>query len=189
MRATASPMWHAWPAAPHDAPWFYARGFGAAEDLAIDFRDRARPHVITREQDGVVEEPWELVAVDIETRHQGPVMPRLGERGGELTGMRPDSLGRVRLDYRIPSRGLIGFQSEFRSQTSGSGLIHHVFERYAPVRSGSLAQRASGVLVSNGILHAPALLANGRAGTRPSSGCRPASLRSVRPRRSRSPTP
>ena len=110
----------------------------------------SRPHVITREQDGVVEEPWELVAVDIETRHQGAVMQRLGERGSELTGMRPDSLGRVRLDYRIPSRGLIGFQSEFRSQTSGSGLMHHVFDRYAPVRAGSLAQRASGVLVSNG---------------------------------------
>ena len=111
----------------------------------------SRPHVITRErEDGVVEEPWELVALDVETRHQGATMEQLGERGGELLDMRPDGAGRVRLDYRVPSRGLIGFQSDFRSMTSGTGLMHHVFDHYAPVKSGPLAQRANGVLISNG---------------------------------------
>ena len=111
----------------------------------------SRPHVITRErEDGVVEEPWELVTLDVESRHQGATMEQLGERGGQLLDMRPDGAGRVRLDYRVPSRGLIGFQSEFRSMTSGSGLMHHVFDCYAPVRTGPLAQRANGVLISNG---------------------------------------
>jgi GTP-binding protein len=111
----------------------------------------SRPKVITRlRADGVVEEPWELVALDVETRHQGATMEQLGARGGELLDMRPDGKGRVRLDYRVPSRGLIGFQSDFRSMTSGTGLMHHVFDRYAPVRSGALAQRNSGVLISNG---------------------------------------
>jgi GTP-binding protein len=106
--------------------------------------------VIVRETETGHEEPWELVAVDIESRHQGTVMEALGERGGELLDMRPDGAGRVRLDYRVPSRGLIGFQSEFRSATSGTGLLHHVFDRYGPVRSGPLAQRPNGVLISNG---------------------------------------
>jgi GTP-binding protein len=110
----------------------------------------SRPHVIVRETEAGPEEPWELVAVDIESRHQGTVMEALGERGGELLDMRPDGAGRVRLDYRVPSRGLIGFQSEFRSATSGTGLLHHVFDRYGPVRSGPLAQRPNGVLISNG---------------------------------------
>jgi len=110
----------------------------------------SRPHVIVRETETGPEEPWELVAVDIESRHQGAVMEALGERGGELQDMRPDGAGRVRLDYRVPSRGLIGFQSEFRSATSGTGLLHHVFDRYGPVRSGPLAQRANGVLIANG---------------------------------------
>jgi len=111
----------------------------------------SRPHVITRErEDGVVEEPWELVTLDVESRHQGATMEQLGERGGQLLDMRPDGAGRVRLDYRVPSRGLIGFQSEFRSMTSGSGLMHHVFDCYAPVKTGPLAQRANGVLISNG---------------------------------------
>ena len=110
----------------------------------------SRPHVIVRETEAGPEEPWELVAVDIESRHQGAVMEALGERGGELLDMRPDGAGRVRLDYRVPSRGLIGFQSEFRSATSGTGLLHHVFDRYGPVRSGPLAQRPNGVLISNG---------------------------------------
>ncbi len=111
----------------------------------------SRPHVITREnEEGVTEEPWEHVAIDVETRHQGATMEQLGERGGELLDMRPDGAGRVRLDYRVPSRGLIGFQSEFRSMTSGTGLLHHVFDRYAPVKSGPLAQRPNGVLISNG---------------------------------------
>jgi GTP-binding protein len=111
----------------------------------------SRPHVIVRETEEGPEEPWELVAVDIESRHQGAIMEALGERGGELLDMRPDGAGRVRLDYRVPSRGLIGFQSEFRSATSGTGLLHHVFDRYGPVRSGPLAQRPNGVLISNGM--------------------------------------
>ncbi|MEJ2516198.1 MAG: translational GTPase TypA [Gammaproteobacteria bacterium] len=110
----------------------------------------SRPHVIVRETDSGPEEPWELVAVDIESRHQGAIMEALGERGGELLDMRPDGAGRVRLDYRVPSRGLIGFQSEFRSATSGTGLLHHVFDHYGPVRAGALAQRSNGVLISNG---------------------------------------
>jgi GTP-binding protein len=110
----------------------------------------SRPHVITREgAGGVIEEPWEQVTLDVETRHQGAAMEALGERGGELLDMRPDGRGRVRLDYRVPSRGLIGFQSEFRGMTSGTGLLHHVFDRYAPVKAGPLAQRANGVLISN----------------------------------------
>jgi GTP-binding protein len=97
----------------------------------------SRPKVITRDnEDGVSEEPWELVTLDVETRHQGATMEQLGERGGELLEMLPDGAGRVRLDYRVPSRGLIGFQSDFRSMTSGTGLMHHVFDRYAPVKSG-----------------------------------------------------
>ncbi len=110
----------------------------------------SRPHVIVRETEHGPEEPWELVAVDIESRHQGAIMEALGERGGELLDMRADGAGRVRLDYRVPSRGLIGFQSEFRSATSGTGLLHHVFDHYGPVRAGPLAQRANGVLISNG---------------------------------------
>jgi GTP-binding protein len=111
----------------------------------------SRPKVITRQNDeGVVEEPWELVTLDVETRHQGATMEQMGERGGDLLDMQPDGAGRVRLDYRVPSRGLIGFQSDFRSMTSGTGLMHHVFDRYAPVKSGPLAQRGNGVLISNG---------------------------------------
>jgi GTP-binding protein len=111
----------------------------------------SRPKVITRLNDeGVQEEPWELVTLDVETRHQGATMEQLGERGGDLQEMLPDGAGRVRLDYRVPSRGLIGFQSDFRSMTSGTGLMHHVFDRYAPVKAGPLAQRANGVLISNG---------------------------------------
>jgi len=111
----------------------------------------SRPKVITRDnEDGVPEEPWELVTLDVETRHQGATMEQLGERGGELIDMQPDGAGRVRLDYRVPSRGLIGFQSDFRGMTSGTGLMHHVFDRYAPVKSGPLAQRPNGVLISNG---------------------------------------
>jgi GTP-binding protein len=77
-------------------------------------------------------------------------MEAIAERGGALTDMRPDGHGRVRLDYRIPSRGLIGFQSDFRSMTSGTGLLHHVFAGYGPMRPGGLARRSRGVLISNG---------------------------------------
>ncbi len=108
----------------------------------------SRPEVIFREVDGVKEEPWELLTVDIEEQHQGSIMEKLGERKGELQDMVPDGEGRVRLDFRIPSRGLIGFQTEFMSATSGTGLIYHSFDCYAECIKGGLAQRQSGVLIA-----------------------------------------
>jgi GTP-binding protein len=110
----------------------------------------SRPQVVVREVDGVRQEPWEQVTVDIEERSQGGVMQALGERGGQLSNMGNDGRGRVRLDYMMPSRGLIGFQTQFRTLTSGTGLLYHVFDHYGPVVDKSLAQRQLGVLVSNG---------------------------------------
>lgn len=110
----------------------------------------SRPQVVVREVDGVRQEPWEQVTVDIEERSQGGVMQALGERGGQLTNMINDGRGRVRLEYMMPSRGLIGFQTDFRTLTSGTGLIYHVFDHYGPVVDKRLAQRALGVLISNG---------------------------------------
>jgi len=109
----------------------------------------SRPEVIFREVNGVREEPWELLTVDIEDQHQGAIMEKLGERKGELSDMVPDGEGRVRLDFRIPSRGLIGFQTEFMSATSGTGLIYHSFEAYGPCIQGGLAQRQNGVLIAS----------------------------------------
>jgi len=108
----------------------------------------SRPEVIFREVDGVREEPWEQLTVDVEDQHQGGIMEKLGERKGELQDMVPDGEGRVRLDFRIPSRGLIGFQTEFMSATSGTGLIYHTFDSYGPSVEGGLAQRQNGVLIS-----------------------------------------
>ncbi len=108
----------------------------------------SRPEVIFREVDGVREEPWEQLTVDVEDQHQGSIMEKLGERKGELQDMVPDGEGRVRLDFRIPSRGLIGFQTEFMSATSGTGLIYHTFDSYGPSVEGGLAQRQNGVLIS-----------------------------------------
>jgi GTP-binding protein len=110
----------------------------------------SRPQVVVRVVDGVRQEPWEQVTVDIEERSQGGVMQALGERGGQLTNMGNDGRGRVRLEYMMPSRGLIGFQTQFRTLTSGTGLLYHVFDHYGPVHEKSLAQRQLGVLVSNG---------------------------------------
>jgi GTP-binding protein len=109
----------------------------------------SRPEVILREIDGEQQEPYEMVTVDVEERHQGAIMERLGERRGELLDMLPDSNGRVRLDYVVPSRGLIGFQTEFLTATSGTGLLHHVFDHYGPCKSGSIGARKNGVMVSN----------------------------------------
>lgn len=108
----------------------------------------SRPEVICREVNGVVQEPWELLVVDCEEAHQGAVMEALGERRAELKDMLPDARGRVRLEYLIPSRGLIGFRTQFMSLCSGSGILTHVFDHYAPVRAGSLGKRRNGVLVS-----------------------------------------
>jgi GTP-binding protein len=106
-----------------------------------------RPRVITRSVDGTPAEPYELLSVDVEANHQGPVMEALGERRGDLQDMVPDGRGRVRLDYRIPARGLIGFQNEFMNLTRGTGLISHVFDDYGAVK-GEIAGRRNGVLVS-----------------------------------------
>ncbi|MBS0375238.1 MAG: translational GTPase TypA [Proteobacteria bacterium] len=110
----------------------------------------SRPQVVVRVVDGVRQEPWEQVTVDIEERSQGGIMQALGERGGQLTNMGNDGRGRVRLEYLMPSRGLIGFQTEFRTLTSGTGLLYHVFDHYGPVVDKMLAKRSLGVLVSNG---------------------------------------
>jgi GTP-binding protein len=109
----------------------------------------SRPHVVVKEEGGELLEPWEQLTVDVETTAQGAVMQALGERGGELVDMVPDGKGRVRLDYRIPSRGLIGFQTEFRTMTSGTGLLYHVFDAFAPAVEKELAPRSAGVMVSN----------------------------------------
>jgi GTP-binding protein len=110
----------------------------------------SRPEVIFREVDGERQEPYEQVTVDIEEVHQGTVMEKLGERGGELADMVPDGKGRVRLDYVMPSRGLIGFRTEFLTGTQGTGLIYSVFSHYGPVKTGEYGQRINGVLVSKG---------------------------------------
>jgi len=110
----------------------------------------SRPEVIVKTIDGVIHEPFEQVTVDIESAHQGTVMERLGERGGELRDMVPDGKGRVRLEYLMPSRGLIGFRTEFLTATQGTGLLYSVFESYCPIRKGSFGQRKNGVLISNG---------------------------------------
>jgi GTP-binding protein len=94
-------------------------------------------------------EPFETLTIDVEEEHQGAVMEKLGERRGEMRDMVPDGKGRVRLDYSIPSRGLIGFRSEFLTTTSGTGLIYHNFDHYGPRASGNLSERLNGVLISN----------------------------------------
>lgn len=110
----------------------------------------SRPEVIFREVDGEVCEPYESVTIDVEEQHQGAMMEALGERRGELRDMVPDGKGRVRLDYIVPSRGLIGFQTDFMTMTSGSGLLYHVFDHYGPAQSGGIAARKNGVLIANG---------------------------------------
>jgi GTP-binding protein len=110
----------------------------------------SRPEVIIREIDGVKQEPYEQVTVDVEETHQGTVMEKLGARGGELTDMMPDGKGRVRLDYIMPSRGLIGFRTEFLTGTQGTGLLYSVFSHYGSIKPGEYGQRINGVLISNG---------------------------------------
>lgn len=110
----------------------------------------SRPEVIFRDTETGQEEPFERVAIDIEEGHQGAIMTYLGERCGELLDMSPDGKGRVRLDYMMPSRGLIGFRSHFMTLTSGTGLLSHSFDHYAPVKKNMVAGRNNGVLISNG---------------------------------------
>ncbi|UCH42013.1 MAG: translational GTPase TypA [Gammaproteobacteria bacterium] len=108
----------------------------------------SRPEVIIREIDGQACEPYEQLIIDVEEENQGAVMEALGKRKAELKDMLPDGNGRVRIDYVIPSRGLIGFQAEFMTLSSGSGLIYHVFDHYGPRIDGAIGQRQNGVLVS-----------------------------------------
>jgi GTP-binding protein len=110
----------------------------------------SRPEVIIHETDHGPEEPYEQLVVDMEVDYQGAVMEKLGERRGELQNMQLDGKGRVRLDYIIPARGLIGFQSEFRTLTAGTGLMFHVFNHYGPYQPGDISRRKNGVLISNG---------------------------------------
>ena len=106
-----------------------------------------RPRVVFKEIDGVKCEPYEMLTVDVEEDNQGGVMEELGRRRGELQDMAPDGKGRVRLEYRIPARGLIGFQGEFMTLTRGTGLASHVFDDYAPM-AGNMGERRNGVLIS-----------------------------------------
>ncbi|MFN7836166.1 MAG: translational GTPase TypA [Burkholderiaceae bacterium] len=108
----------------------------------------SRPRVVFKEIDGARCEPYELLTVDVEDTHQGGVMEELGRRKGDLQDMQPDGKGRTRLEYRIPARGLIGFQSEFMTLTRGTGLMSHIFDDYAPVKEGGVAERHNGVLIS-----------------------------------------
>lgn len=110
----------------------------------------SRPEVIIHEIDGIKHEPYEQLTVDVEADHQGTVMEKLGVRGGELKNMMPDGQGRIRLDYKIPARSLIGFRTEFLTATKGTGLIYHVFDEYGPMKPGNFGQRQNGVLIANG---------------------------------------
>ncbi|MEY2866417.1 MAG: hypothetical protein RIQ43_443 [Pseudomonadota bacterium] len=109
----------------------------------------SRPEVIIKEIDGQLMEPIEQLVVDIEEVHQGGVMEKLGIRKAQLKNMESDGKGRVRLDYMIPARGLIGFQNEFRTLTQGSGLLFHVFDHYGPKEQGAIAKRTNGVMIAN----------------------------------------
>jgi GTP-binding protein len=108
----------------------------------------SRPQVINKEVEGVLCEPWEILTVDVDSDHQGSIMEKLGERKGLLKDMVPDGKGRVRLDYEIPTRGLIGFRSEFLTLTSGTGLLYHNFDAYKPRTNAGIGRRQKGVLVS-----------------------------------------
>lgn len=109
----------------------------------------SRPEVIIKEENGQKMEPFEIVTIDVVEENQGGVMEKIGLRKGELTNMSTDGKGRVRMDFMMPSRGLIGFQTEFLTLTSGSGLIYHTFDHYGPMKPGIIGQRKNGVLISN----------------------------------------
>ena len=109
----------------------------------------SRPEVILREVDGQIEEPYETVTIDCEEEHQGSIMEQLGHRKAEMTDMSPDGKGRIRMDFMMPARGLIGFQTEFMTLTSGSGLMYHTFSHYGPHKGGNIGRRKNGVLIAN----------------------------------------
>ena len=108
----------------------------------------SRPEVIQREIDGELQEPYEQLVIDCEEEHQGSLMEELGLRRAELENMVPDGKGRIRLEFIIPARGLIGFRSQFLTMTSGSGIMTHVFDHYGPVKNAEIIHRTNGVLVS-----------------------------------------
>jgi GTP-binding protein len=108
----------------------------------------SRPEVVQKEIDGVIHEPFEQVVIDCEEQHQGAIMEELGRRKADLVNMMPDGKGRVRLEFIIPSRGLIGFRSQFLTTTSGSGIMTSVFDHYGPVKAGEVARRPNGVMIS-----------------------------------------
>jgi GTP-binding protein len=108
----------------------------------------ARPEVIQKEIDGKLQEPFEMVVIDIEEQHQGPIMEEMGLRKAEITNMEPDGKGRMRLEFMSPSRGLIGFRGHFLTLTSGSGIMTSVFDHYGEVKDGEISSRQNGVLVS-----------------------------------------
>lgn len=107
-----------------------------------------RPRVLLKEVDGVKLEPYEMLSVDVEEEHQGAVMEELGRRKGDLQDMQSDGKGRVRLEYRIPARGLIGFQSMFMTMCRGTGIMSHVFDDYGPIKQGEVGERRSGAIIS-----------------------------------------
>ncbi|WP_338518642.1 translational GTPase TypA [Alteromonas gracilis] len=109
----------------------------------------SRPEVILKEVDGETQEPYETLTIDCEEQHQGSIMEQLGLRKAEMTDMSPDGKGRVRIDFIIPSRGLIGFQTDFMTMTSGSGLLYHTFDHYGPYKGGIIGKRKNGVLIAN----------------------------------------
>ena len=111
----------------------------------------SRPQVIVKMISGIQHEPYETLTVDVEQQHQGVIMEKMGLRRGDLQNMEPDGKGRVRLEYMIPSRGLIGFRNEFLTATQGSGLLYSTFDHYGPVKGGDLKGRQNGVLISNGM--------------------------------------
>ena len=109
----------------------------------------SRPEVIMKVIDGAKMEPMENVTIDCEEPHQGSIMEKMGERKAEMTNMQPDGKGRIRMDFLMPSRGLIGFRTEFMTITSGTGLMYHSFDHYGPHKGGTIGQRMNGVMISN----------------------------------------
>lgn len=109
----------------------------------------SKPKVILKQEGEQTLEPYEALTLDVEEQHQGTIMEKLGMRKGDLKNMLPDGKGRVRLDYEIPTRGLMGFHTEFLTATSGTGLMHHIFDHYGPLKPGEIGQRNNGVMISN----------------------------------------
>jgi GTP-binding protein len=143
---------------PNDPDKFHVSGRGELHlSILIENMRRegyelavSRPEVIMKEVNGELQEPYEALTIDIEDQNQGTIMEKLGARRGELLNMMPDGKGRVRLDYVIPTRGLIGFRSEFMIATSGTGLMYHIFDHYGAAKKGRVAPRINGVLIANG---------------------------------------